>query len=207
MENKIENAQLIEVAYENDNKKVIMTFLDSDEGEVREVNFNKQNYDNDAKKWVDDPDKAQKVADWSQKYFGTDFDHISDNIDNIYTIYAYPTFNSMYPVEVIEKFTKDEVGDFFTTPIKEIKDDGNAIRIRFDYNEQTHESKMTYGKYVESLKKWFPNPVAKAKKYDDFKDKFGVPVEKSDTLIGKDITVEIKEAFGKYAYAEIKKMK
>lgn len=207
MENKIENAQLIEVAYDNGNKKAVLTFLDTEQGEVREVNFNKQSYDNDANKWLDDPDKAEKVAEWCKTYFDTDFDHLSDNIDKTYTIYTYTKFNSMFPVDVIEKFTKEEVGDFFTTQIKEIKDDGNAIRIRFDYNDQTHESKMTYGKYVESLKKWFPNPVAKSKKYEDFKDKFGVSVDKADSLIGKDITVEIKSAFGKFPYAEIKKMK
>ena len=34
--------ELVEVVYENEGKKATMTFLDMENGEIREVNFNKQ---------------------------------------------------------------------------------------------------------------------------------------------------------------------
>ena len=51
-----------------------------------------------------------------------------------------------------------------------------------------------------------PNPNERAKKLTRFKDTFGVPFEQKDTLVGKPIMVEVKIAFGKFPYGEIKKM-
>lgn len=204
--NLVKDAQLVEVVYANDNKKATMTFLNEELGEVLEVNFNKQAYDQGKSAYVDDPDRAQKVEDWSQQYFNTDFDHLTDKIGEKHDIYKYERFNSLYPVDVVEKFTLDDVDDFFTVPIKEIEDDGIAVRIRFERDGKTYESKMTYGKYVESIKKWFPNPQRKTSVYKKFEDKFGVPVEQANKLVGKNIIVEIDKAFNKYAYANIKKL-
>ena len=39
-----ENLELIEVRYEQEGKKAILTFLDSERGEIREVNFNRQSF-------------------------------------------------------------------------------------------------------------------------------------------------------------------
>jgi hypothetical protein len=72
------NLELVDVAYENDGKKVVMTFLDEERGEVRIVNFNRQAYDNG--KFVDDPSKAAKVDEWCENFFGTKFNKLTDCI-------------------------------------------------------------------------------------------------------------------------------
>ena len=64
---------------------------------------------------------------------------------------------------------------------------------------------MTYAKYVENLKKWFEDPIRKEKQFEKFKNKFGVPVEDADQILEKEIMVEVKKAFGKFTYGDIKK--
>ena len=66
-----ENLNLIEVRFEQEGKKAILTFLDPERGEIREVNFNKQSYKDG--KYQDDPEKAAKVDEWCKTYFNTTF--------------------------------------------------------------------------------------------------------------------------------------
>ena len=203
MSNLRENLELIEVVYQNDNKKAILTYLDEDKGEVLEVNFNKQSYENG--KFVDDPEKAEKVDEWCETYFETTFDKLTDSIGKRMNVYVYENFNSLWESKNTEKFDVKDKGKIFNTKITNVTDDGVAIRINFEVENKEYESKMTYAKYVEGLRKWFPNPQKQQKKYHEFEDKFGVSVENKDDIVGKDIMVEVKVAFGKFAYSEIKK--
>lgn len=199
--------KLVDVAYENDGKKAILTFVDFENGNALEVNFNKQVFDGDSEKWVDNEERAARAEEQVKEFVGTDFDHISDKEDEDFQVYRYDNFNSLWPVDVVAKFDMDDEGEIISTQISEIKDDGTAIRIRFEHEEETYESKMTYGKYVESLKQWFPNPVRHKKVLAKFKEKFGVSFDEAESLVGTDITVEVKVAFKKFPYAEIKKLK
>ena len=97
------------------------------------------------------------------------------------------------------------MGEFFSTTISEITDDGNAIRIKFPYNGKTYESKMTYATYIESMHAWFVDPQKKTDTYRKFKEKFHTNIEDKDSLIGHQINVEVKKAFNKFTYADIKK--
>lgn len=63
---------------------------------------------------------------------------------------------------------------------------------------------MMYADYVESMKSWFTNPQKQKKQFEKFEDKFGVTVENGDEIIGKNIMVEIKLAFKKFTYGDIK---
>ena len=45
MMEKLTNLELVGVTYENDNKKAVLTFLDEEHGQIREVNWNRQSYD------------------------------------------------------------------------------------------------------------------------------------------------------------------
>lgn len=47
--------ELVAVEYDQGGQKAVLTFLDADQGFIRDVNFNKQQYDNDAGKFVDNP--------------------------------------------------------------------------------------------------------------------------------------------------------
>ena len=203
MTNLREDLQLIEVEYKD--KKAILTFLDIENGEVLEVNFNKQVYDQSTNKFVDDAEKEEQVEKWCQDYFGCTFDELDTKVGEKKNVYKYEKFNSLWEADVIEKFTTKDKGKIFETEIKEVIDDGIAIKIRFEYEGKTYESKMTYSKYVEELKKWFEDPQKKASQFKKFEDKFGVSVDKADEIVGKSILVEVGLAFGKFAYCEIKK--
>ena len=198
----LEQLELVEVVFED--KKAVMTFLDEERGEIREVNFNKQSYDNETNKFVDDPKKAEKVDGWCEEYFKLPFEKLPEAIGEKRDIYAYDRFNSLFFVEIIEKFTKDYEGQIFETEVVEIEDDGKAIHIKFEFEGKKYESKMSYADYMESKKTWFTNPIKKKKQYDKFETKFGVLVENMQEMVGKKIMCEVKVAFGKFPYVEIK---
>lgn len=197
------DVELIEVAYEDDGQKVVLTHLDVENGEVLEVNFNKKSWNGE--KFVDDPEKATKVDEWCKEYFDLPFDKLTKAIGRKMDVYVYDKFNSYWESQVISKFEVSDLGKIIQTKISEIVDDGIAIKIRFENDGKTYESRMNYSKYVENLKKWFTDPQKKEVQYQKFEEKFGVPVADAAKIVGKDIMVEVKVAFKKFAYAEIKK--
>ena len=201
----LKNLELVAVDYENSGKKAVMTFLDAEREEVRRVNFNLQSYDTAKSVFVDDPEKVKKVAEWCDTYFGCTFDNLGSQIGVRKDVYAYENFNSLWETDIVAKFTDDEVGEFFQTVIDEITDDGNAIRIKYQHNGQTYESKMMYATWVDTLQKFLVDPQKKQSTYKKFKDKFLTDIADKDKLIGHQINVEVKSAFGKYPYGDIKK--
>ena len=200
----LKQLELVEVTYENDSKKAVMTFLDREHGEIRNVNFNRQSYDNTKNTFVDDPDKAKKVDEWCEKYFNLPFDQLTKALGTKHDVYAYDTFNSLFECDIVEKFDKSRVGEILNTTIKEIVVDNYSIRIRFTDDGKTYESKMSYGKYLEQTKEWFVDPLKKQQIYKKFEEKFGLPIERANELVGHQVIVEVKTAFNKFIYAEIK---
>ena len=201
-DNLRKDLELVEVAYDNDGKKAILRFLDVENAELLEVNFNKQSYVNG--KYVDDEKKAEQTEEWSKEYFDCSFNELETKVGVKKDVYKYDQFNSLWEAEVINKFEKKEKGKMFETTIKEVVDNGQKISVKFDYNEKTYEKKFQYSDYIESLEQWFVNPQKKEKQYKRFEELFGVSVEEADKIIGKPIMVEVKIAYGKYPYADIK---
>lgn len=195
--------ELVEVEYTNDNKRAILKFLDMENGELLEVNFNKQAWVNG--EYVDDEEKAAKVDEWCQKYFDTTFDDLASKVGETHDVYKYEKFNSLWEADEVNKFDVKQKGQIFTTNIESISDTGQKISIRYKVDGDLYETKYQYADYVEQLNQFFPNPQKKLKQYKKFKDLFGVDVENADEIIGKEIMVEVKVAFGKFAYGEIKK--
>jgi hypothetical protein len=206
MMKKLENLELVAVSYDDSYKKATLTFLDEEHGEIREVNFNKQNYDTATGKFVDDPEKAEKVEKWCEEEFGLTFDTLTKAIGVRKDIYAYDNFNSLFETTQIAKFDEGLLGQILSVVVNEILDDGTAIKIRFDYEGDTYESKMSYAEYIESLKKWFVNPQKKAKQFAKFEEKFHMSVDDAleGGFVGKTVMVEVKKAMGKWIYAEVK---
>lgn len=194
--------ELVDVVFED--SKAVLTFLDAERGEIREINFNKQSYNQDTKKFVNDAEKAAKVEEWCKEYFNLTFDTLAQAIGEKRDIYAYDKFNSLFEVKMVEKFTKDEEGQIFETEVSEIEDDGKAIRISFDHEGKVYESKMSYADYMESRKEWFVNPIKRDKQYQKFEDKFGISVDNLQEMKGKKIMCEVKVAFSKFPFVEIK---
>lgn len=197
-----EDLELVEVVYENQGKKAVMKFLDIENGELLEVNFNKQSWVNG--EYIDDEEKAEKVDEWSHKYFDRDFDKIDERVGENFDVYKYKKFNSMWESEEIIKFQKEDKGKIYKTKIEGVRDTGIRISITYKIEGDLFETKMQYAEYIESLNRWFPNPQKKIKQYEKFEEKFGVSVARADEIIGKDIMVEVKVAFGKWPYGEIK---
>ena len=195
--------ELVNVEYENEGKKAVLTFLDRERREIRTVNFNRQSYADG--KYIDDPEKAEKVDKWCAELLEASFDNLASCVGMKKDVYCYDNFNSLFEVEQIEKFSDSMMGEIFQTAIKEIIVDDNAIRIRYLINGKTYESKMSYANYMPDSKMWFVDPIKKAKQYQKFEDKFGVPVDQKDTLIGHPLMVECKRAMGKYLYGDVKK--
>ena len=202
----LEQLELVDAIFE-DNKKVTLVFLHEERGEIREVNFNKQVYDKDTKKFVDDAEKAQKCEEWAQEFFGLEFDRLAEAIGEKRDIYCYDNFNSLFEVQMVTKFEEDMLGQVFETEVTNAFDDGKKIAIQFEYEGNLYESKMQYADYVEARKEWFINPIKQKKQYDKFEDKFQMPVADIENMIGKTVLVEVKKAMGKWIYSEIKPFK
>lgn len=196
--------ELVEVVYENEGKKATLTFLDAEAGEIREVNFNKQVYKDG--KYVDNDEKAKKVDSWCKEYFGTKFDKLTGCIGVKKDVYCYPTFSSLFEVDIVEKFTEDMKGKMYQTTVKEVLVDDLFIKIRYEIDGKLYESKQSMCKYVEKMGQYYPDPVKKEKELAKFEEKFGVPIEKKDKLVGQKLIVEVKSAFGKFFYGDIKPM-
>ena len=198
-----EQLEIVDVQFE-DNKKATIIFLDAEMGEIREVNFNKQKYDQDTKKFVDDEEKAKQVEEWCEEHFNLPFDRLAETIGERKDVYCYDNFNSVFPVKMIQKFDDDMVGQIFEVEIVHAEDDGKKISLQFEYEGELYESKMQYADYLDARKEWFVNPQKRKKQYEKFEEKFGFLVGEIEQMIGKTVMVEVKKAMGKWVYSEIK---
>lgn len=201
----LEQLELVNVEFE-EMKKATLIFLDEERGEIRQINYNKQKYDESTKKYYDDKDQSEKIEGWCQDHFGLAFDQLAQAIGERRDVYCYDGFNSLHPVKMITKFEDDMVGQIFEVEVTHAEDDGKKISIQFEYDGELRESKMQYAEYLDlgNRKDWFPNPQKRKKQYDKFEDKFGILVGEIEKLIGKTVMVEVKKAMGKHVYCEVK---
>ena len=199
----LKDLELVAVEYESQGQKAVLTYLDREHGEIRTVNFNRQAYKDG--KYVDDEEKAKKVDEWCEELFGLAFKDLSKAIGTRKDVYAYDNFNSLFEVKQIAKFTEDMEGMMIQSEVSAVIVDDTAIHIQFEYEGETYESKMSYAKYMEFDKKFYVDPIKKEKQFKKFEEKFGVPVEKADKIVGHPCIVEVKKAMGKYLYADMKK--
>lgn len=189
----LEALELVDVKYEE--ARAILTFLDEESGEIREVSFNKKSFSDG--KWIDDEEKAGKVDEWCQTYFNIPFNDLSLAIGDRKDIFCYDRFNSLWEVAQVSRFEEDMVGQILSVEVTDVIDDGKAIKIRFDYEGTTYESKMNYSKFLESRNEFFVDAQLRTKKYEKFKEKFHIAIEDKAELIGKSVMVEVK----KWAFA------
>ncbi|HDU1200506.1 TPA: hypothetical protein REU87_002916 [Listeria monocytogenes] len=199
---KLEQLELVEVVIKEG--KATLQFIDMERGELREVIFIKNVFDKEKNEFVPDEEKAAKVEEWCQEYFQLTFDDLSKAVGEKRDVYAYDKFNSLWESEQIAKFDKDMVGQIISSTVKDVTDDGIGVHIKFEYEGELYQSNMTYSDYMETMKKWFTNPQKQRKQYEKFEEKFEISIDNKEELIGKDIMVEVKSAFGKFVYPDIK---
>lgn len=191
------------VSVEIEDGKAVVTFVDKERGEIREINLQKKRYDQDANKFVEDEETATKAEEKAQRLFGVPFDSLGQVIGETHDVYAYDNFNSLEPVTVVEKFDKEMVGQIIQTEVTAVEEDKVGLHIKFEDDGKTYQSNMNYAKYMEGTGEWFTDPQKRKKQEAKFESKFHIPVSQKDDLVGKSIMVEVKEAFGK-PYAEVK---
>lgn len=205
---KIMKMECVEVEYSNQGNKCTLSFYDTETGELREVSYNLQKYNADKKKFYDDAEQKARVEKQIAGDTGLTFDTLDEMKDKTdVSVYCYDKFASLHHVDMVDKFTVEDKGDIFTTPIKDIFDDGKAIKIRYEHDDKLYESKMAYAKYIAAKKIWAVDPVRRTAQYENFEKKFLVPFAEKDSLIGKTITVEVRLASDKWPYGEIKQMR
>ncbi|KRK79475.1 hypothetical protein [Companilactobacillus nodensis] len=203
----LKDLPMVQVEYKDNNTTATLTFLDAYAGEIREINLHQGAYDNDSHQYNPSDEQAAKVEKIAQDEFGVSFDKLDTKINAKHDVYVYDKFCSLYHIDQVAKFDKDDEGTIFDTKIENITDNGKMILIRYNYENELHQTKYNYSKYFEDLNKYIPNPNLKTKKLEKFEDTLGKPFSKADELIGQPIQVEIKMAFGKFPYGEIKKIK
>lgn len=193
--------ELVEVTFED--AKATLVFLNEDEGTIHEVGFNKKVYDADSKKFVADEEKALKVEEWSQEYFGLSFENLGQAVGDRKDIYTYDTFNSLFEVQTTKKFEPDMVGQILSVEVTDVVLDGEGIRILIDYDGDTYRSNMGFTKKIGET--YYVDPIKRGKQIDKFKEKFGFDVESREELVGKTVMIEVKKMGGSNAiYIEIK---
>ena len=200
----LKDLELVAVEFDNDGKKAVLTFLDEEHGEIREINLNKQKYDQASNKFYDDEERDKKMEEVSQTHFKLDFKDLAQAIGTKKDIWAYEKFNSLIEMKQVEKFEKDMVGQIIEGVVKEVEDDGIGIKIRFEYEDELYESKMNYSEYLEARNQWYVNPQKQEKQYKKFEEKFGIPIDRKDELVGQKVLVEVRLAMGKYVWNDIK---
>jgi hypothetical protein len=202
----LEQLEIVDVRFEDNNQKAEIIFLDDLKGEIREVYFNRQAFDKATSKYVPNAKKAAEVDQWCQEYFGLTFDRLGEAIGERKDVFCYDRFNSLWEVQMIEKFGDDMEGQIFETVIVNALDDGKKISLQFEYEGKLYESKMQYATYNEARKEWFVDPIKRTKKYEKFESKFNMPVTELENMVGKTVLVEVKK-MGQWIYSEIKPFK
>ena len=205
---------LIEVTEEL-GKNITLSFLDVDgAGSVYDVTWNLRKYNPDAKgqdKWEQSDEQEAQVEKWSQDVFGVPMVELknlaSGSLDNAVRkdVHHYGSFNSLWEVSRIEKFSKDRVGEILTVTVKEISEDAKGFHVQFEEDDKTYAVTFTTAKYIEIIKKFVNDPVKEEKAKVKFKDTFGIAYDEREKLVGEEIMVEIKLAFGQFPYTEAKK--
>ncbi len=176
--------------------KINLLFLANDR--VYEVGWNKKAYDSTLGQFIESEQKEAQVEEWAQNYFKCSVDNLKDAIGTVCPIYSYDTYCSLWESQV--KFTKDDNRKNEVTTIDEIDVTEDAIYIYYKFDGQKHRSRMGYSTKVGN--EFYQNPIKKKKQFANFQDKYGVPVEEKDKLIGKKIKVTVKKAFNSY-YGDI----
>ena len=200
---RIEQCEMIKAEVVNGNR-LEMKFYDAKNDLLRTVKFNKQSYDREKGQFVDDPEKAQKCEEWSQKYFGCSFDEVPEQVGVSHDVYVYDNFCSLWESEDSQRAKKFDapVKGIIKTNIENIYLDNVGIHVEYKYNDELYESKYTMAEYIKDLKKWVRDPERETRAYKRFKEIYGKDFSQKDDLIGAEIQVQVKKAFSSY-YGEV----
>lgn len=198
MSSVYENLEIVDVINEED--KITFVLLDPEQQEIHDVKWRKKVFDSDTQTYVDDEAKLAQVEGWCRDYFGLELGDIDQAVGKRATVYGYDTFDSFWQSDA--KFQKQDTGKMIQTEVKDIEVTKEYIKIRYDWKDKTYASYKRFTQKRGDV--YYVNPVKRNNQYKWFLDTFGVPVEDKDSVIGKNIIVEVKSVFGTSFYGDIK---
>ncbi len=101
------------------------------------------------------------------------------------------------------KSTVDDVGKILSGEIIEVALLEEGIRIYVEVDGKTYRNNMGFIKRVGDT--YFIDPLKKVKQLVKFEDKFGVPADQGETLVGRSVMFEIKRlGYTNTTYIDIK---
>lgn len=201
---KFENLQLISVEYNENHTTATLNYLNSDSASILPVKIHTEKYDESSKTWQKDVEQEQRADEIAKTELNVEgFEQLPGAIDSTHDIYQYENYCSLFERQGYERFAEKYVDSSIVGEIKEIKDNGTAILIVFDFEGTDYASKLNYSKFIESLKKSLPIEGKKEKALARFQKKTGVPFEEAESLIGKKGMFEIRKT-GEYTWSDLK---
>lgn len=187
------------VDVENNNDSIKFTCLEREKQTVVEVKWHKGFFDSALRKIVPDDTKIEQVNEWCKEYFKLDLNTIHKAEGKKIDVYVYDTYCSFWKTDA--RFKKEDKGKHFETVIDSVDLNNDAIVIRYKWNGETYKTNYRFTQRVGD--NYFINPQKKRRQFDKFEEKFGLPIERRDEIVGMPIKVEVNLAFGAYAYGEI----
>lgn len=185
---------------ENVQDKIVLNFIDDEEGMLYEVIWNKGKYDSKQNKWVPDKGKELEVANWCKQYLNVPIENINDAEGQVHTVYIGDKFNSLWKSST--PFNEDMKGKIFNTKVDDIKVDNKQIEVFYEIDGKLHSTHMRYTQRKNDRE--LINPQKRRKQQEKFKEIFGVDVDEAEKAVGQNIMVECKKAFTNVFYGEIK---
>ena len=203
----LENLELIDVIYENNNKLAILSFLDEEDGTIKEIKLNKQKHDYISDSYVDSVSKTSKINKICWRHFNTSFKKLEDCIGVTKNIYDYDGFNSLCELTMVEKFSSDMEGKIDEAEIEFVTEDKVGIKIYILYKEKTYVSKMVWSIYDVEQKKCFIDEDLVEEQIERFEQKFKVKLSQAYKLKGKKVEFEVKTHLGQHVYVALNELK
>lgn len=181
--------ELVEVKVEDHSAD--MTFLYEELGEIREVRWYIDRYEE--KKWVKSDEQREKFENNCESILKIAPDKIEDAVGNKYSVWEGEKYCYLWEPQEIEKFEADMVGQILNAEIVEINEYEAVIQIKLNYEDKIYQSKMNFGKWIQAMKKSLPDPQKKQRQLEKFEEKFHVPFDEKDSLIGTSVMIEVKK--------------
>ena len=186
---------------------ITFDFISTEDDTLYEVKWNLKKYDEDKKAWVEDAGQREKVEKWANEYFDTDIDGLNNLPQGIKKdVYYYGKFNSLWEVAMLSKFPADRAKELFSVTVTNVYRDDFGLKVVFEEDDKNYAVNFSTSKYFKEMNKSFKDASKEIKALEKFEDTFGIPFEKGKALIGQDIMVEIKVAFGDKTYVEAKSL-
>lgn len=209
---KLENLELVEVERNEKDTNLTLLLLDNEAGFIYPVKFNKQKWNNEVKKFEDNPEQLKWVNEKLNEYLGFDWDNAEKAIGKEFDVYVYEKFNSLWKSEQLAKPDEElekKIRSGYKTKILDVKETNKAFEIiveiegnKYSVSNTCDNKGLKISDWINSRNAYFKNPSKYAEAKNNFEKEFGVPVEEKEKIIGREVTIFPARA-GKTVYLKL----